>query len=103
MVALFLLTLKEKHCLTQSSINFAVTQVTDMFEFIAADIKSSIEGKLKDSLNEAGVILPDLAECFNGNPFDGLMSEHMQTKFYRENFYLVVSRINKYDSRDDIL
>ena len=93
MAALFLLCLKEKHRLTQSSVNFAVTQVTDMFEFIATDIRASVEGKLKESLNEAGVSLPDLAECFNNvNPFDGLMSEHMQTKFYRENFYLVVSQ-----------
>jgi hypothetical protein len=103
MAALFLLTMKEKHRLTQSSINFAVTQVTDMFKFIAADIKSSVEGKLKESLNEAGVSLPDLAECFNVNPFDGLMSEHMQTKFYRENFYLVVSQMNNYNSHNDIM
>lgn len=93
MAALFLLTLKEKHRLTQSSINFAVTQVTDMFEYIAADIRSSVEGKLKESLIETGVSLPDLADCFNSvNPFDGLMSEHMQSKFYRENFYLVVNQ-----------
>ena len=46
MAAFHLQTLKEKHRQTQSSINFAVTQVTYMFKLIFADIKSSVEEKL---------------------------------------------------------
>lgn len=94
MAALFLLSLKEKYHLTQSSVNYAVGQVTGMIDLIAADIRVAVEEKLRTSLNSTGVALPCLDDCFNSdmiNPFNGLMSEHMQTKFYRENFGLVVS------------
>ena len=95
MAALFLLSLKEKYHLTQSSVNFAVGQVTGMMEFIAADIRVAVEEKLRTALNDTGVNLPCLDDCFNNiNPFDGIMSEHMQTKFYKENFYLVVSPLH---------
>ena len=80
---------------TQSSVNFAVGQVTGMMEFIAADIRVAVEEKLRTALTDTGVNLPCLDDCFNNiNPFDGLMSEHMQTKFYKENFYLVVGALH---------
>lgn len=48
----------------QASVNFAVGQVTGMIEFVTADIKVAVEEKLRTALNETGVILPRLDDCF---------------------------------------
>ena len=88
---LLLLTLKEKHRLAQTSVNFAVQQVQSMLEYALEDVKASVEEKLQLHCTELGIQLPDISDCFaNVNPFSGLESEHMQTKFYKENFSLIV-------------
>jgi len=89
---LLLLTLKEKHRLTQASVDFAVHQIQSMIRYTLEDAKESIEQKLQLHCTEMGVQLPDISDCFaNIDPFSGLESEYMQTKFYKENFNLVVS------------
>ena len=80
--ALLLLTLKEKHRLTQTSVDFAVQQIQDMVTYATNDIKTSA----------IGVKIPDLTECFlDEDPFSGLKTEQLQTQFYKENFNLIVS------------
>lgn len=89
---LLLLTLKEKHRLTQTSVDFAVHQIQSMIKYTLEDAKESIEQKLQLHFTQLGVQLPDISDCFaNIDPFSGLESEYMQTKFYKENFNLVVS------------
>lgn len=68
MAALFLLTLKEKYKLTQSAVNFATDAVKNMFS--VAQHQGTL-GQL--------------------NPFEGLETEHLQMKFYRSHFNLIVS------------
>lgn len=92
--ALFLLCLKERYEVTQSAIDFAVGQVQQMIAYTVEDIHSSVKNYLLPHLqaNDLPAELLDIDECF-GVPdlFGNLQSEYMQTKFYRENFDLVVS------------
>lgn len=90
--ALLLLTLKEKHRLTQTSVDFAVQQMEDMMEYTIKDMKSSVEKIVSEYCNTIGVDIPDLTQGFpSTSPFSGLESEYLQTKFYKENFKLIVS------------
>lgn len=82
--ALLLLTLKERHRLTQTAVNFSVGQIKQMFLHVLDDVKASVKGRLGNSE-------VDIAECFDVDPFRGLDTEYLQTKFYREHFNLVVS------------
>ena len=92
--ALFLLTLKEKHKVTQTAIDFAVSQVSSMTDFIVQDIQSSLQHTLQEHLLDNNQLLPMLDECFlKNNPFEGLETEHKQSKFYRTEFGLIVSMI----------
>ena len=94
--ALFLLCLKERYEVTQTAVDFAVGQVQQMVAYTVEDIQSSVKNCLIPHLQAKGlpVDLLDIDECF-GVPdlFCNLQTEYMQTKFYRENFNLVVSRI----------
>ena len=89
--ALLLLTLKEKHRLTQTSVDFAVQQIQDIVDYTINDIKLSVEKQVAEYCTVIGVNSPDLTLCFpDTSPFSGLESEYLQTKFYKENFNLVV-------------
>ena len=76
--ALFLLTLKEKYKLTQTAVDFAVGQVQCMVNFALDDMRRRME----------------LSSTFSLDPFEELHSEYMQTKFFKENFGLVVIKHN---------
>jgi len=89
--ALFLLTLKERYSLTQAAVDFAVGQVQEMAACVAQDLKTSVESRLQQHYIKTGVDPPDLSDCFEDiDPFSGLETEYLQTKFYVENFHLVV-------------
>ena len=95
--ALFLLSMKEKYRLTQTCIDFAVSQVQEMITIVAEDLKHSIELSIQEQLSEKEVALPDLAHCFKDiNPFQSLETEYLQNKFYKDHFGLVVSLVNSY-------
>ena len=92
--ALFLVTLKEKYALTQSTIDFAVGQVNGIMTYVAEDLKASMESALREVSLETGAEVPDLVGCYEEcRPFIWRL---MQTKFYRENFSLVVSYAYSY-------
>ena len=92
--ALFLLSLKERYEITQTALDFAVSQVQQMVLFAVEDVKELFQTTLLPSLQAGGsqVELADIDECFQApNPFSNLQSEHMQTKYYRENLVRVGS------------
>lgn len=74
---LFLLTFKEKYCLTRAAIDFAVGSIQQIVHnSCASAIKSA-----KIDPSSVGTI---------GDPFSFLQTNYQQTKFYREEFGLVV-------------
>ena len=81
--ALLLLTLKERHRLTQSAINVSVGQLKQMVYHVLQDVKESVQERV--SVDVA------INDCFDIDPFQGLETEHLQTKFYRDHFNLRVS------------
>lgn len=94
--ALLLLTLKERHRLTQTAVNFSIGQIKQMVLHILDDVKECVESKLDIGGRS------DIDGCFDVDPFQGLDTEYLQTKFYQEHFNLVVNfSLQKY--RNDIL
>ena len=90
--ALFLLSMKEKYQITQTALDFAVGQVQQMVTFAVEDIQSAVETRLRSHHTENISEMPDISDCFKiPQPFGSLQNEYMQTKYYRENFDLIVS------------
>ena len=91
--ALFLLTLKERFRATQTTVDFAVSQVNCIAKHIVEDIHSTVWSKLEEHFEDANSsLIPDLTDCFLvSDPFNGLDTHHKQDKFYKEHFKLVVS------------
>ena len=85
----FLLTFKERYGLTQSAVDFAVGSVNQMIEGVSEEHQKSVEKYLQEN----DIALPTtLDECFPSmDLFSDLQTEYQQTKFYREQFGLVVS------------
>ena len=84
--ALLLLALKESHLLSQSAINFAVGQMKQISNQILEEAKMSVKKRVAAGCND--IMIDD---CFDIDPFDGLETEYLQVKFYKESFNLVVS------------
>lgn len=82
--ALLLLTLKERHRLTQSAMDFTVGQMKQMVHFVLEGVKQSVQATLGDKLDV------DIDLCFDVDPFQELTSEYLQTKFFRDHFNLIV-------------
>ena len=85
--AMLLLTLKEKYRLTQTAINFAVSPIRETMNYVEADVR--------DAVLTLGILSEEQQASFervfeHTDPFAGLQSEYLQTKFYKENFNLVV-------------
>lgn len=63
-----------------------------MVTYVVEDIQASVEKHLQ--ANTLSIDMPDISECFCvPDPFCDLQTEHMQSKYYKENFSLVVSCI----------
>ena len=90
--ALFLISLKERFEITQSALDFAVSQVQLMIEFAVEDVRESVKDTLLPHLQACDAeTFTDIDECFHvPNPFANLQSEYMQSKYYRQHFDLVV-------------
>lgn len=80
--ALLLLSLKERHRLTQSAVNFSIGQIKEMMTHILDGVKASVKQCVGDI---------DVDRYFDVDPFEDLGTEYLQTKFYQEYFHLVVS------------
>ena len=57
--ALFLLNLKEKHRLTQTSINFALSQVQQMINHIIQKLQSDVQHVVQQHLLDTNINVPD--------------------------------------------
>ena len=92
--ALFLLCLKERFQISQTAIDFAVSQVQHMVTFAIEDIQHAVECYLQSLSTESPPDIAAIIECFTvPDPFTNLQNEYMQTKYYKENFELIVSCI----------
>lgn len=90
--ALFLLTLKEQHQVTQKVVDFTVEEVRQMVSYAVDHVHKSVTVELTEYSQATGRQVPDVSDCFEiPDPFGSLETEYMQTKFYRDNFDLVVS------------
>ena len=90
--ATLLLTLKEKHKLSQTALDFSVEQVREVIECVTDDVRKRVESEMLDYSTATGMEIPDLSSSFHDiDPFVGLHSEYMQQKFYKEHFNLIVS------------
>ena len=86
--ALFLLTLKEKYKLTQASLNFAISSLTNIVNMTINNIKELVHGQLAE-MGQSDLLL---SSCFQqADLFSNLQTEYQETKYYKENFGLIVS------------
>lgn len=74
--AKFILTLKEKYKLTQASLNYTIKAVDELMFMSSKVVEQSLA---------AG------AQGLYSSPFDDLKTEYQQTKYFKENFGLIVS------------
>ena len=86
---LFLLSLKERYQLTQTAVDFAISQVQQMVSFAVDDFYQI----LLSLLREQDINMPDISERLSilRQPFAFLETEYMQLKYYKEAFGLIVS------------
>lgn len=92
--ARFILSLKEQHRLTQVAVNYLVSQVKEMVACVIDDVREAVETVLVEKnlvSSNSHDIFKTFDHCYENNPFAGLETEYKQTKFYKNNFNLVVS------------
>lgn len=90
----FILVLKEKFKLTQTSLNYAIKGLEEISMLSATQIKHSVMSTLRESGSPVSVALHN---CLTpANPFSNLKTEYQQNKFFKENFGLIVSVLCMY-------
>ena len=87
--ALYLLTLKEKHKVTQTAIDFVVSQTKLFVNKMMEGLSSAVRKELNAPHHDATSVLSVLEDI--RNPFEGLESQHLQLKYFQEHFGLIVS------------
>ena len=84
--ARFLINFQEQYKLSQRAINFAVGSINTIVGSVLTSVQSTVEAAM---LTET-----DLTSSFTfEDPFKSLKTEHQQSKFYREEFGLVVGSL----------
>lgn len=86
--ALLLLTLKERYRLTQVALDFTLGQMKQTVALVLEDVKAAVKNKLVADEVDADEV--DIDQCFNLDLFQGLGTEHLQSRFYLEHFNLTV-------------
>ena len=87
--ALFLLTLQEKYRLSQAAINFAVGSINSIVNGVCHSIQGSVSHALQGNASPNTVL-----QCIeHDDPFAMLKTEYQQSKFYKNEFGLVVSHL----------
>ena len=74
--------------------DFTVNQVQQMVTLVVEDAQATIAAKLR----EGGIDPTSYCKEPTADPFSNQHTEHKQTKFYREEFGLVVSSVNNHHS-----
>lgn len=84
--ALYLLTLKEKYKLTQTAVDFVVGQTKDTIQNIIDRLHQSVREQI------SGEDQSNLDSIFESasNPFSGLETQYLQSKYFEKNLGLVV-------------
>lgn len=87
--ALFILKLKEKRHLTQTTIDDIIESSQILFAQSIEHVKAGVE----DKLVEEGMQVHGLETLFKSivDPFDGLMTRYQQERYFVENLGLIVS------------
>ena len=90
--ALYLLTLKEKYKLTQTAIDFVVGHTKLAIDNIIDDLHQNVTKEI------SGDDKSRISSVFHNtkNPFNGLETRYLQSKYFEENFAVVVSFTNYY-------
>ena len=92
--ATWILKIQETYKLTQSTVDSILGDVTGLFQ----DLLSNLFEEVKSILTKSDVDLttiPDVSRLFDStsfymHPFQGLETKHLQLKFYKEHFNLLV-------------
>ena len=87
--ARFILILKEKHKLTQMSLDYAIKGIEEITMLSANRFKHSVMSVLNESGSSINATLRDC--LIPTSPFVNLKTEYQQNKFFKENFGLIVS------------
>ena len=76
--ATLLLTLKEKHKLSQTALIFAIEQIREVIQCVADDVRKRVESEMLEYSTATWMKMPDLSSRFQENdPFVGLHSAEM--------------------------
>ena len=90
--ALFLLKTREERRITQAALNGIVGDVKGLWSQAMQKLQETVLQRL--SQQPGGVSAEEVRECFGDTtPFDGLETEHLQRRYYKEHFGLLVSYI----------
>ena len=87
--ALFLLKLKEKRCLIQTTID----DIVESSQLLFAQSIEHIQAGVEDKLAEEGVQVHGLETVFKSmiDPFDGLITRYQQEQYFVKKLGLIVS------------
>ena len=87
--AKFLLKTREEHKVTQTTINKVVGDIKSLWSHALETVKQKVQQRLSGSSDS---LVENVMECFDDStPFDGLETEYLQHKYYKEHFHFVVS------------
>ena len=95
-IALFILTLKEKYKVTQAAIDFTVTQMKSNIDHVVNNLHLAVDSETREmpGLSEDDVARITAMFSSFSNPFTDLQTHYFQSKFFEENFGLIVSTEN---------
>jgi len=95
--AMFLLKTKEIHKVSQSHLGGLIGDISFIVESTVQQLEKKVEGALE---NRGVGMNDDLRQIFHSplvnDPFQGLHTEYLQKKYFREKFNLVVSLSGSY-------
>ena len=91
--AAFILSIKEKHMLSQAAIDTVLSSTTSL---VGTLLQGVLTG-LRDLPEEVKTVLDEkMSEgAFEMQPFEGLGTAYLQKKYFRESFHLVVSLMKR--------
>ena len=92
--ATWILKTKEKYKIPQCAINAIIEDVTVLFQSYLCCIFDAVNKQLQ-SFNDCDAIVTSLSPLFDpdgvyGRPFKGLETEHLQLKFFKNFFAMIV-------------
>lgn len=93
--ATWILKVQEQHKIPQSTMEEILKDVSGFVQDLLIDLHQKVNSTLQSACVDPSQV-PGLAELFHpesefAKPFSNLETQHMQLKFYRQNFNLIVS------------